>query len=378
MALVGESRLVQYRRGQARYVPLARIAAGGMAEVWRGQAHFADGHVEDVAIKRVLPSLAQNSEYRRMFEDEARIGMLLRHPNIVRVYDGRAIADTFIIVMELVAGVSLRELNGRLMRLGVRMPVPAALHMAREVAKALAHAHEAIDEWGRELHIVHRDVSPHNVLIDVNGRVLLTDFGLANSSANLAVRDPHMIGGKFGYISPELVLQQKVTPQLDLFGLGIMLWESLTGQRLFRGADDHETVRKVVRCDVPKASSLNPEVSDELDQVLAGLLARDLCDRYQSARDVIVDLEYLLAKHPVQAGVAGAAALVRAHQNAVKRENTGTISTSMSAPSTSGVVPTRGAVPVHIPPLRQVPNVPRVTASLASGLRVPPRVRNVR
>jgi serine/threonine-protein kinase len=354
MASHGESRLVQYRRGQARYVPVERIAAGGMAEVWRGEAHFTDGHVESVAIKRVLPELARNGLYRRMLEDEARIGMLLRHPNIVRVFDGREVRGTFIIVMELVDGVSLRELNGRFMQRNMRLPIPAALHMAREVARGLEHAHEALDEFGRELDIVHRDVSPHNVLLDVRGEVRLMDFGLANSSANLAERDPAMIGGKFGYLSPELVTRRESTRLLDLFALGVMLWECVTGKRLFQGSDDSDTVRNVARCEVPRASSINHVVSGELDEVLAGLLSKDPLQRYQSARDVGADLEYLLAQQRLMAGRDETASLVRLHQNAVKRSASQTGSISLSSPSmptTSGVITTRK------------PNVPRTTAS---------------
>jgi serine/threonine-protein kinase len=354
MAAHGESRLVQYRRGQARYVPVERIAAGGMAEVWRGEAHFGDGHVEQVAIKRVLPELARNGLYRRMLEDEARIGMLLRHPNVVRVFDGREVRGTFIIVMELVDGVSLRELNGRFMQRNMRLPIPAALHMAREVARGLEHAHEALDEFGRELSIVHRDVSPHNVLLDVHGEVRLMDFGLANSTANLAERDPAMIGGKFGYLSPELITRRESTRLLDLFALGVMLWESVTGKRLFQGKDDSDTIRNVARCDVPRASSVNHVVSGELDEVLAGLLSKDPAYRYQSARDVGADLEYLLAQQRLMAGRDETASLVRLHQNAVKRSASQTGSISLSSPSmptTSGVVTTRK------------PHEPRTTAS---------------
>jgi len=270
------------------------LAAGGMAEVWRGQAHFADGHTQPIAIKRVLPVLATNSLYRRMLEDEARIGMMLRHPNIVRVYDAREVKGSFILIMELVDGPSLRDLLARLRDRELRLSVRCAVHIVRELARALEHTHEAMDEWGRDLCIVHRDVSPHNVLIGRDGSAKLMDFGLANASSNLAERDVGMIGGKFGYLSPELVLQQQSSHLLDLFALGVVLWECLSGVRLFQGKDDGETVRKVARCEVPPASTLNPDVPDELDQVLAAVLARDPAARYQSAGELGVDLDYVL------------------------------------------------------------------------------------
>jgi serine/threonine-protein kinase len=342
-----------------------------MAEVWRGEAHFDDGHVENVAIKRVLPELARNGLYRRMLEDEARIGMLLRHPNIVRVFDGRDVRGTFIIVMELVNGVSLRELNGRFMQRNMRLPIPAALHMAREVARGLEHAHEALDEFGRDLNIVHRDVSPHNVLLDVHGEVRLMDFGLANSSANLAERDPAMIGGKFGYLSPELVTRRESTRLLDLFALGVMLWECVTGKRLFQGSDDERTVRNVARCEVPRASSINHVVTGELEQVLAGLLCKDPKQRYQSARDVGDDLDYLLAQQRLMAGRDECASLVRLHQNAVRRAGTQTGSittTDHSMPSTSGVVSARKSMMPRTTASGSLSRMPRLSEPLLHEL----------
>lgn len=287
------SRVAEFRRGTARYIPTARLAAGGMAEVWRGQAQFVDGQSQAIAIKRVLPALASNTLYRRMLEDEARLGMLLRHPNIVRVFDAREVRGAYIIIMELVEGPSLRDFVPRLQERGLTLPVRVSVHIARQLAKALCYTHEAIDEWGRDLSIIHRDVSPHNVLVSKDGIAKLMDFGLANSSSNLAERDVGMIGGKFGYLSPELVLQQQSSPLLDVFALGVVLWECITGRRLFQGKDDGETVRKVARCEVPPASSLNADVPDELDQVIAGMLAKDPAERYQSARDVLGDLEYI-------------------------------------------------------------------------------------
>lgn len=264
-----------------------------MAEVWRGEAHFADGQKQAIAIKRVLPMLASNTLYRRMLEDEARIGMMLRHPNIVRVFDAREVRGSFILIMELVDGPSLRDLLTRLRDRDLQLSVRAAVHIARQLAHALEHTHEAMDEWGRDLCIVHRDVSPHNVLIGSDGTAKLMDFGLANASSNLAERDVGMIGGKFGYLSPELVLQQQSSHLLDLFALGVVLWECLAGTRLFQGKDDGETVRKVARCEVPPASSLNRDVPEELDQVLEALLARDPAARYQSAAELGADLDYV-------------------------------------------------------------------------------------
>ncbi len=335
----GHSRMVEFRRGQARYLPQARLAAGGMAEVWRGEAQFEDGHVERIAIKRVLPALASNTLYRRMLEDEARIGMLLRHPNIVRVFDAREVRGTYILIMELVEGASGREVMGRLQQRQAHMPVTAALYIARELARALEHAHEAIDDMGRALEIIHRDVSPHNMLLGTDGRVKLMDFGLANATANLAERDPGMIGGKFGYISPELVVHRQSSHQLDLFALGVILWESITGQRLFQGTDDGETVRKVARCHVPDASQFNPHVSEDLQTVLANTLARDPAARYQSARELGADLDYLLQDQAPGQGALEVAQLVRMYQSARNTHRQRAVTSSRSQSIENAGVP---------------------------------------
>jgi serine/threonine-protein kinase len=313
-----------------------------MAEVWRGKAEFKDGHIQPIAIKRVLPALATNTLYRRMLEDEARIGMLLRHQNIVRVYDAREVRGSYILIMELVDGPSLRELSQQLRDLNIRPSVRAALHIATELARALVYTHEAIDDMGRDLCIVHRDVSPHNVLVSSDGRVKLMDFGLANSSSNLAERDVGMIGGKFGYLSPELILSQQSSHLLDLFALGVVLWETLAGRRLFQGSDDGETVRNVARCEVPPASSFNPEVPAEVDMLLGALLTRDPAVRYQSARNLVADLLFvssLLGPGDALRETAALVHTVRAKKQPPPRPavtQTGSMSQSRSSVTTSG------------------------------------------
>lgn len=345
MFLRADSRVAEFRRGNARYLPTGRLASGGMAEVWRGTAQFADGHVQPVAIKRVLPTLASNLLYRRMLEDEARIGMSLRHHNIVRVFDAREVRGSYILIMELVDGPSLRDLLAQLRERQLIPSVRASVHIALSLAHALAHAHEAIDDLGRDLCIVHRDVSPHNVLVGSDGSVKLMDFGLANSSANLTEREAGMIGGKFGYLSPELILQQEASHLLDIFALGVVLWECLTGKRLFQGADDGETVRKVARCEVPPASSLNPAVPTDLDMVLDGLLSRDPRSRYQSAREVIADLEFVMSQLGTGDAARETASLVhavRTQRSPGPRPSLQTGSTSRSHSGQRGSLTTSG------------------------------------
>ncbi len=283
------------RLAPTRYEPVARIATGGMAEVWRANAVFEDGESHPVAIKRVLPQLATDPRFRRMFEDEARLGMLLKHANIVRIYDARAVGDSLLMIMELVDGAPLKALTDHAIARGVGFPLAAALYIARELCRALAHAHDATDREGRPLSVVHRDVSPHNVLLGRDGAVKLADFGLANATSNADADPGGMVGGKLGYLAPELIAQQPTTHAIDVFAAGIVLWELLTGRRLFGRDTDEETVRAVARCEVVPPSHLNPAVPATVDALLARALHPDPAQRTPDARTLADALDALIA-----------------------------------------------------------------------------------
>ena len=292
---VRHSRLsTQLRRAPTRYEPTHRLAAGGMAEVWKAIAHFDDARAHTVALKRVLPELASQELYRSMFEDEARLGMRLQHPNIVRIYDAREIGGTFIMVMELVDGTSLKGILDRAHARGARMPVATALWITLALARALDYAHGAEDDHGAPMGIIHRDVSPHNLLVGVDGAVKLADFGLADATVHQTQLGDGMLGGKLGYLAPELIEQRPSTPQVDVFAVGIVLWEMLCGRSLFRRDDDAETVRAVARAEVPPPSSLDPRIPPGVDALVASVLARDPDARMPGAGALVRALEALL------------------------------------------------------------------------------------
>jgi len=312
------SRLVDYRRGLARYTPRTRIASGGMGEVWSGEATFPDGYVEPVAIKRVLPWLANTPLYRQMLEDEARLGMLLKHENIVRVLDAR-MQGSFILVMELVDGKSLNHALGRVRRAGSRIPIEAAVHVAAELAAGLAHAHEAIDDLGRELSIVHGDVSPHNVLVSTTGQVKLMDFGLARATANLAHRDPERVAGKPGYVAPELLTRKECTQAGDMFALGVILWECVAGRRLFHGETPRETLQLVRECNVPPVHAYRPDAPGEVDSLLRRLLSLEP-DARPKAPAVVRELRRAQARFDVGIGALALSSVVRQQANDAMRK----------------------------------------------------------
>jgi serine/threonine protein kinase len=270
-----------------RYTITERVDQGGMAEVFRGVAEGIKGFKKSVAIKRILPNLTKNKKFVSMFLDEARLSLHLQHANIVHVFD-IGIADTsYFIVMEYVDGVNLKALIEHQKKLGRKMRIPHSLWLMAEVCKGLAYAHEASDpETGRPLGIVHRDISPPNILISKQAEVKLVDFGLAKATSQIETTDPGVVKGKFSYLSPEAASGQEVDLRADIFAVGILLWEMLTSRRLFYGETDYQTVELVRQAKIPSVQAINPEVDSDLEAVVRKALARDPRDRYQSANDL--------------------------------------------------------------------------------------------
>lgn len=271
---------------EQRYRVVDRLEAGGMAEVFRGEALSVQGFKKQVAIKRVLPHLAQNKSFISMFLDEARLGARLNHANIVTVFDIGAADNTYFIVMEYVDGCNLKAIIEHFRQLGRRIPVKEAVYIAMEACRGLSYAHELVDEDGRELGIVHRDISPPNILLSKRGEVKVTDFGLAKATTQLEKTDPGVVKGKFSYLAPEAALGEVVDARADIFALGIVLWEMIAGRRLFLGETDYQTVKLVQQANVPSLMRLNPEVDPELEAIVMKALTRDPRERYQSAREL--------------------------------------------------------------------------------------------
>ncbi|MFT7624887.1 MAG: serine/threonine protein kinase, partial [Myxococcota bacterium] len=269
-----------------RYKVIRKIDAGGMAEIFIARAQAVGGIEKTVAIKRVLPSLTRNRRFVNMFLDEARLSMVLTHANIVQVFDVGRADDTYYIVMEFVDGANMRRLFQRLAEKNERLPVPIAAFLMMEVCKGLAHAHEQRGEDGEPLGIVHRDISPPNILISKAGEVKITDFGLAKAVTQLEVTDPGIVKGKFSYLSPEAANGKPVDHRADIFAIGILLWEVLANRRLFLGKSDMETVELIRKAEVPSLSLLNKDVTPEFQAIVEKALARDVKQRFHSARDM--------------------------------------------------------------------------------------------
>lgn len=261
-----------------------------MAEVFRAESEGLQGFRKQVAIKRVLPHLSEKKKFISMFLDEARLSAQLSHSNCVQVFDIGVGDNAFFIVMEFVDGANLKSIAESVKKQGKDFPVAAAAWIAHEICKGLTYAHELTDSNGVPLQIVHRDMSPPNVLITKFGEVKIVDFGLAKASSQLERSEPGIIKGKFSYLSPEAAMGQEVDSRTDVFAVGIILWELLAGQRLFLGDTDFQTVKKVQVAQVPPISQINRKVPPELERIVNKSLAKDLHARYATARDLGQDL----------------------------------------------------------------------------------------
>jgi serine/threonine-protein kinase len=279
---------------QQRYRVVEKLESGGMAEVFRAESEGLQGFKKQVAIKRVLPHLSEKKKFISMFLDEARLSAHLSHSNCVQVFDIGVGDNAYFIVMEFVDGANLKSIADALKKAGHEFPVAAAVFIAIEICKGLAYAHELRDPQGADLHIVHRDMSPPNVLVTKYGEVKIVDFGLAKANSQLEKSEPGIIKGKFSYLSPEAAMGQDVDARTDIFAVGIILWELLAGQRLFLGDTDFQTVKKVQQAQIPAISQINKSVPPELEKIINRSLARDPNARYRTAKELAKDLNKFL------------------------------------------------------------------------------------
>jgi hypothetical protein len=267
-----------------RYLLLERLAVGGMAEVYLATARDgAEGAL--FAVKRILPTLAEDREFVGMFLDEARIVAHLEHPAIAPIHELGRVKDSYFIAFDYVPGQDLRALIKRQRRAGERMPVAVAAYIAHRLADALDWAHRARDAEGRDLQVVHCDVSPANILLAWDGTVRLIDFGIAQAAFR-AHRERRLLRGKLGYMTPEGVRGLPVDRRADVFALGTVLWEMLAGEKLFTGPSELALLERVRSAEVPPPSSRNPAVLPGLDAVVLRALAREPEDRFQWASDL--------------------------------------------------------------------------------------------
>jgi serine/threonine protein kinase len=279
------------------YTLLRRIAVGGMAEIFLAHKTHPD-HPEKqdeiVAVKRILPHLSTLKDFRNMFLDETRLAARLRHPNVVEIHDFGQFDGTYFLAMEYVLGEDLLSIMRRAGELRNPMPPALAATLLVEACKGLHYAHELKDEQGAPLGIVHRDVTPANLLVSYEGVLKLADFGIAKAERRISHTATGALKGKYAYMSPEYAMGDSIDRRADVFSLGIVAHEILTGQRLFHRENQMAVLEAITRAEVPRPATLRKDIPDELDEIVMRALERDVDERFPSAEAMQADLEGFL------------------------------------------------------------------------------------
>lgn len=269
-----------------KYLLLDRVAVGGMAEVFLAKTFGIQGFERIVAVKRIVPGMTEDQNFIEMFIDEAKIVGHLSHANIAGIYELGKVGASHYIAMEYVWGKDLLQIMNRHRLFGQRIPPARAAYVAAKVCDALDYAHNKRDARGRPLELIHRDVSPQNVLASFDGNVKLIDFGIAKAQSRTTKTVAGFVKGKFGYMSPEQVRGKKLDPRSDVFAVGICLYEMLTCDRLFAAETDFETMDLIRVAKVPPLTNTIPDMPKELDAIVMKALSREPGDRFQTAGEM--------------------------------------------------------------------------------------------
>src|SRR4051812_44832100 len=282
-----------------KYTLIRKIGTGGMAEVFLARTTVAQGLNKTLVIKKIHTAYAKSRQFVTMFVDEAKIALGLNHPNIVQVFDFGAVADTYFLAMEHVEGVDLLQLLQEAAKARQRLTYGLSAYIVQQLAKGLDYAHRKTDEFGQPLGIVHRDVSPQNILLSWDGSVKIVDFGIARA------RDVHeedgVIKGKYAYMSPEQARGEPVDCRSDVFAAGIVLFELVCARPLFHGKGK-DALDRVRSGGIPLPSELAPELPESLDRIILRALSFHRADRFQTARDLQHELGKFLLEWGQKAG----------------------------------------------------------------------------
>ena len=275
-----------------RYKLLGRIGEGGMAEVFRALMTGPEGFERELVLKRILPRLSETGDFKTMFIREAKISALLLHPNIVQIYEFGEAEGAYFIAMENVQGVTLREALTTLRREQRAMPYLVAADIARQICIGLDYAHTLHGPDGKALEIVHQDISPTNIMLAYTGTVKILDFGIARA-ASFAEEEAKkgLIKGKVSYLSPEQIHVRPFDARADVFALGVVFHEMLTGRRLFQAKNDIGKMRQLLAAPISPPSAMNATIPRELDRIVMRALSIDVAQRFQSVADMASDLE---------------------------------------------------------------------------------------
>lgn len=269
------------------YFLLEKLNTGGMAEVFKAKTFGAEGFERIVAVKKILPSIAEDKEFISMFVNEAKLAVQLTHANIAQINDLGCINGDYYIAMEYVPGHDLRVIFDRCVRLDKKLDIGCVCYIISKVCEGLDYAHNKRNANGEPMNIIHRDISPQNIMIGYDGEVKLIDFGIAKATNQSNATQVGILKGKFSYMSPEQVSgKTNIDRRSDIFALGIVLFEMLTLKRLFLGASDFETLEKIRKVEVSPPTLYNSAIPDELEDIVMKALEKDVANRFQSAQEL--------------------------------------------------------------------------------------------
>ena len=286
-----------------KYLLLDRIAIGGMAEIFRAKTSGAARFEKIIAIKRIHPNMSDDKDFIKMFIDEAKISGQLNHPNIAQIYELGRIEGHHFIAMEFIWGKDLLQILSKFKKQRAYMNPFQAAYIISKLCEGLDYAHKKKDAQGESIGIIHRDVSPQNILISYEGDIKIIDFGIAKARDRSSHTAAGVLKGKFGYMSPEQIRGLPIDHRSDIFAIGTLLFEMLTSRPLFTGESDLTVLEKVRNVDIPKPREVNKEIPAEVERIILKALTRQVEDRYQHASEMQEDLErYIYTAQPVYTG----------------------------------------------------------------------------
>jgi len=293
---VDENRIKDARRF-GKYTLIDRIAVGGMAEIFLARQAGLEGFEKTIVIKRIRPHLSSQKSFVKMFLNEAKLAAQLNHPNIVQIYDLGKIGESYFIAMEYIFGRDMRRIIPKADSLGIPFPMVYALKIASSVCEGLYYAHQKMDIYGQPLNIVHRDVTPENIFVSFDGTVKVLDFGIAKAANQIEQTKAGEIKGKLSYMSPEQCMGKPLDSRSDIFSLGVVLYEWITGFKLFTGESEVGILKSITEGKIYAPSYFKADIPEAVEKILMKALDKDREKRYQSAWDMQYDVDQFLSQY---------------------------------------------------------------------------------
>ncbi len=280
-----------------KYTLIDRIAVGGMAEIFLARQAGLEGFEKTIVIKRIRPHLSKQPNFVKMFLNEAKLAAQLNHPNIVQIYDLGKIGESYFIAMEYIFGRDMRRIIPKADALGIPFPMVYALKIASSVCEGLYYAHARTDLYGNALNIVHRDVTPENIFVSFDGTVKVLDFGIAKAANQIEQTRAGEIKGKLSYMSPEQCMGKQLDNRSDIFSLGVVLYEWLTGFKLFTGDSEVAVLKSITEGKIYAPSYFKADIPEGVEAILMKALEKDREQRYQTAWEMQYDLDQFLSQY---------------------------------------------------------------------------------